>query len=105
MLRRTARLLAEAESGDQLLVALFVGPLDVAEEFTATGYQSDQAATRGVVLVVGLKVVGQVSDTSGELGDLHVGTSCVGIVELHFAEIDFFGGHDAGWRATRHGFD
>ena len=93
-------LAAEAETLDELLVALFVLALEVVEEVAAVLDLAEKAVTRAVVLLVGLEVGGESLDLLGENGDLNFAGSRVtfmalifvtdgGFVELHCFYLSF----------------
>src|SRR5690606_3262503 len=68
----TGRALAtQAQLGDQRLIAGAVGLVQVVQKATTLRDLLEQAATRVVVLLVGLEVLGQVGDAFRQDRDLH----------------------------------
>src|SRR6266487_2027832 len=76
------RLLADAQTADQLRVPIGVLPLQVIEQAPALPDQLEKAAARVVVLRVGLEMFGEVIDALAEEGNLHLGGSGVGRMGL-----------------------
>jgi hypothetical protein len=70
-------LLAKAELRDERQIALLINLLQIAEQRTAGVDQSQQAATRMVILRVRLEVLGQVDDALSQDRDLNFGGSRV----------------------------
>src|SRR5689334_4906249 len=70
---------ADAETADQAAVALDVGPLQVLEETATATDQGQKTATRVVVVLVELQVLGQVGDALGEHRDLDLGRTGVAL--------------------------
>src|SRR5690606_11624593 len=68
---------AQTEPFDQRLVTRRVGSLQVVEQLAAAADHLEQAAARVVVLRVGLEVIGQLDDASGEQRDLDLGRAGV----------------------------
>src|SRR5699024_6170221 len=62
-------------------VALDVGAGDVLEQPATTADQQEEAATRVVIVLVGLEVLGEPPDALGEKGDLRLGRARVGLVD------------------------
>src|SRR5262249_6714351 len=77
---RIVRLLAEIEAPDERAVALDVGALQVVELPAALADELQEAAARGVVLLVRLEVLGEVRDPLAEERDLHLGRAGVALV-------------------------
>jgi hypothetical protein len=83
--RLTTRLLAaEAETLDELLVALFVLALKVVEEVTTVLNLTEKTMTRAVVLLVSLEVSGESLDLLRENSDLNFARSRVTVMALIF---------------------
>src|SRR5580700_209630 len=72
--------LAEAERTDDLPVSIEADALEVVEQAAALGHHAKEAATRVVVLHVGLEVFGQVADALGQQRDLNLGRARVVVV-------------------------
>jgi hypothetical protein len=83
--RLTTRLLAaEAETLDELLVALFVLALEVVEEVTTVLNLTEKTMTRAVVLLVSLEVSGKSFNLLGENSYLNFARSGVTVMALIF---------------------
>ncbi len=65
------RLLAQAEAGDQLTIAVDVLALQVVEELATLAHHHQQTTTGVMVLDVSLEVAGQIVDAGGKQSDLH----------------------------------
>lgn len=74
-------LAAQAEAGDDALVALFGSCAKVIEQLATAGNHLQETTTCAVVFRVGGKVLGKVIDTVRETNDLHVSATGVGIVK------------------------
>ena len=92
---------AKIQALEKLLVALGFTFREVIQEFAPTGDHAKQTAPRRKVLLVLAHVLRQVLDALRQFHDLHVGASCIAIVELeigcflncvtHFVELDLCG--------------
>src|SRR6266487_6910640 len=80
--RRSARLLADVQSLDEIRVALGVFHLEVVEQPAALADEHQQSAARVVILCVGLEVLREVVDALAEDGHLHFRGASVSIVGL-----------------------
>jgi hypothetical protein len=86
-----SRLFAYAQAADQIGVPIGILALQVIQEPAALPDKLEETASRVVVLRVGLEVLGEVSDSFAENGDLNFRRSGVGVVrtvrsdELGFA--------------------
>ena len=72
-----SELAADAEALDDRAVALDVGLHQVLEQAATLADQQQQAAPAVVVVLVGLEVLGQVGDATGEHRDLDLGAAGV----------------------------
>ena len=81
-------LLAEVQSGEELLVALLGIGLHVVEKLAALRDQLQESAAGRGVLLVNREVVRQVHDALGHQGDLVVGAAGVGVVDLVIREVN-----------------
>jgi hypothetical protein len=70
-------LLADAEFGDNALVALGIVFLEVVEQATPLADQHEKAAARAVVFLVRLEVLRQLTDTLAQQRDLDLGATRV----------------------------
>jgi hypothetical protein len=73
-------LLADAELGNDALIALGIVFLEVVEQATPLADQHEKSAARAVVFLVRLEVLGQLADPLAEQRDLNLGTPRVGRV-------------------------
>src|SRR4029079_3656949 len=80
--RMRKRLLAQPEAIEQGAITIPVRTTQVVEQFPATTYHSEQAATGGMVLDVILEMPGQVVDARGQQCDLHFRRAGVGLRTL-----------------------
>ena len=80
--RLSARLTAEAEILDDLLVNGLILALEVIKLAAACVYLADQPVTGAVILLVGFQVLGQHLDLFGENGDLDFARTGVALVAL-----------------------
>jgi len=80
LFRRRDELLPEAETLDQLVVAIGILFPEILEQPTPAPDHLEQAAAGVVILGVRLKVLGQVRDPRREKRDLNLGGPCVGAV-------------------------
>ena len=64
-------LLAKTQLLDQRVIPLHILLLEIGEKVAALVDHHEEAATRVVVLVVGLEMLGQVADAFGQDGDLN----------------------------------
>ena len=69
------RLSTQAEFLDDGAVTLDVNLCEIVEHTAATAYQHFHGTARGVILVIGLEVLGEVIDTVGEEGNLSLGAA------------------------------
>ena len=65
-------LAAEAQVGDDLSVALGLRPVEVIQERAALPHHHEEAPSRVVVLLVNLKVGGEILNALGEKRHLHL---------------------------------
>ena len=79
-------LLTQIQLLESRLVAVIGCPLQVIEELTTACDQHKKTATRGMILLVRLEVLGQLIDPLREHSNLHVGTPCVLI--MHAERLD-----------------
>ena len=79
-----AGLAAQAEAGDELLVAGEIGVAQVIQQAPALADHDDQAPARVVVGLVALKVPGQVLNPLGEEGHLNLHGTAILFVLLIF---------------------
>ena len=75
-------LLAELELLGDGQIPVVGGALEVVEQPAALADHDQKTTPGAVILLVGLKVLGQVIDTLGEQGDLHVGRTGILRVDL-----------------------
>lgn len=73
-------LLSETELLNNGTVAIDVLLLKIVQKITALTNHLKKAAARVVVVVVELQVLGEVSNSLGENGDLYLGRACVTLV-------------------------
>jgi hypothetical protein len=73
-------LLANAEFLDYVLVALGIVRLEVIEQATTLAHHHQETAAGGVILIVRLEVVRQLTDSFTEHRDLDLGTSRILVV-------------------------
>lgn len=74
---QTPGLAADAELGDEGLVAGLILALDVIEQGAALRHHLQQSTAGMVVLHVGLEMLGEVGDALREDGHLNLGRTCV----------------------------
>src|SRR6185503_12712219 len=67
------RLAAQSQFLHDLAVTVDLGGLQVVEQPTTLAHHAQQPATRGMVALVNLEVLGEVADLLGEKGDLDLG--------------------------------
>ena len=72
-----AVLLTQAEPLNHLLIASAVGAGEILEQLVSAADQLQQPATRGVILLMRLKVALELIDPLGEQSDLHIGRTRV----------------------------
>ena len=72
-------LAAEAELRDDLAVSLDVFALQVIQQPASPAHHLQEAPPRGMILLVGLEVLGQVRDPPGEDRDLDLGGAGVAL--------------------------
>ena len=95
-------LLTEIELLQGRLVTIAGGALQIIEKLAAAGDQHQEAATRGVILRVGLQVIRELIDTRGQHCDLHVGTAR--ILLMHAERLNFLSVcHIEIYRAAKYG--
>src|SRR5689334_24940109 len=73
----SASLFPQAQAVDDLLVAGAVFPRQVLQQTVSLADHLEQPATRGVVLLVRLEVLGQLGDPRGQQRDLDLGRTRV----------------------------
>jgi hypothetical protein len=79
-------LLAEAERGHHVAVALEADALEVVEQAPPLRHEAQQAPPRVVVLDVGLEVLGEVDDPLGQQRDLDLGGAGVVLVRAELGD-------------------
>ena len=84
------QLLADTEASDDGTVALDVGFDEIIEQTLSLTDHFEQTASGMVVVLVGLQVLGEVVDSLGENGDLHLGRTCVALMESVLLDNCFF---------------
>jgi len=84
------RLSADAQIVDDGTVALNVVAAHIIEQSAAAPDQHQQTATRMVILLVNLQVLGEVLDAMGEQADLNFRTSRVGVMQFVLLDQLFF---------------
>lgn len=77
-------LLAQSEALGHVGVAACVDPDEIVEETTALTDEHQEAAARTEILRVGLQMLGQVIDPTGEQSDLHIRRARVLLVPGEF---------------------
>ena len=71
--RRFVESAAQAEPADDVLVAGYVGRLEVIEQFAPLRHEFEQAAARSMVGLVQREVLAEIVDACGEQRDLDLG--------------------------------
>ena len=79
---REGPLLAKTQPADDLLVPIEVLPAQVIQQTAALADHPEQTLSRVVILGVGLEVLGQMLNASGEKSDLDLGGTGVPVVGL-----------------------
>ena len=72
---------AEIELVENRLVTVVGGTLEVIKQLATAGDHHEEAATRGVVFGVSLKVFGELGDALRKQSDLHIGAARIFVVE------------------------
>ena len=67
----------DAQTGDNVLVALKILALDIFQQAATLSYQLEQAAAAVVIFFVNLEMLGQVGDPLGQNRDLHLRGTCI----------------------------
>jgi len=75
-------LFADSQPLDESLVAAELRSLQVIQQTPALTHQFEQAAARGVVLLMGFQVSRQVLDSLSQYGNLHFGRTRILVVQL-----------------------
>ena len=76
-----AKLLAQTQLGDEGTVTVDVLLLQIGQQVAAAADHLEQAAAAVVIVLVGLEVLGQVIDASGQQSDLNLGRTGVTLVQ------------------------
>lgn len=79
------KLLTQTQLSDQGTVTVDVLLLQIGQQITAAADHLEQAAAAVVVMLVGLEVLGQVVDTSGQQSNLDLRRTGVTLVEAALA--------------------
>ena len=80
--------MAETKASQQALVEFVVRTLGIIQQLTAAGHHHEQATTGGVVVLVGDKVLSEVSNALGKHGYLETGGTGVLLVDLEVVDVD-----------------
>jgi hypothetical protein len=84
------RLLPQVQLTNQLSIPIGFCLAQIIEQTPALGDHFEQAATRGVIFAVGLKVFGQMLNPAGEKCNLHIRTARIFIMQLELLEVQRF---------------
>ena len=84
-------LLADAQLTDDVPIAIGVVRLEVVKQAAALAHQHQQAATRSMILRMGLEVLGQLADALAEDSDLHFRAPGIGVMRAETRnDVGFF---------------
>lgn len=86
MIAAPTGLFTDAQLSDDIEIPLRIFTSDVVEQTSATTDQTQQAATRGIILAMGSHVLGQPIDALGQDGNLHLGRAGIGVRLLMLAD-------------------
>jgi hypothetical protein len=79
-------LLSEVQARDDLTIPVEARHLEVVEKPPSLGDEAKQASAGMVILDVGLEVLGKITDSLGDKGDLDFGRAGVGLVGFKLAD-------------------
>jgi hypothetical protein len=97
-MRRSHRLLAQAEAIDDVTIAVDILLADVLQKRRSRANHLEEASPGGMVLAMGLEVLGELVDPCGQNGDLDLGGTSVSLVCLvlfHYCGLTFLRQHTA----------